>query len=265
MHALKERDIAALADFAIETIRSSGEEARAFYGKGKRTMGFDEGLVTEAELRLMEAFGKELKSRFPEHLLYQDLERDAEYTHEEKRYVWIYDPIDGVANFQAGIPLWGSSVAVLENFWPVFGVFYMPVTGDLFYAQAGGNAYLGDQKIHVLEDDDIDDESVLFTYSRFHRDYRTHFPGKIRNLGSTAAHICYVARGRAEAALINNESYRGLAAARVIIESAGGRIYDTDGQEIFLNSYLEGERIRDRLLVCAPGFCRQVMDFLEPV
>ena len=55
----------------------------------------------------------------------------------EERYLWIFDPFDGVANFQAGIPVWGLSLALLENFWPILGAFYMPVTGDLFHAVAG--------------------------------------------------------------------------------------------------------------------------------
>ncbi|GAF91915.1 unnamed protein product, partial [marine sediment metagenome] len=78
-------------------------------------------------------------------------------------------------------------------------------------------------------------ESLLLTYSRFHHHYHSTFPGKIRDLGCTAAHICYVATGRAEAALIANESYQDLAAACIIVEAAGGKIYKLDGSEFLLN------------------------------
>ena len=100
------------------------------------------------------------------------------------------------------------------------GVSDMPVTDDIFYARAGQDAFWGKKKIRISEAPTINDESVLFTFSRFHQYYRSTFPGKIRNLGCASAHICYVAMGRADAAVIANESFQGLAAARVILEAA---------------------------------------------
>ena len=202
MTAKNDHEIRELMEFAIEAIQRSGEEALAYYGKGKSHSKFDEGLVTEAELHLTDFFQGELQARFPEHQVFgNNQERDG-YTHEEKRYVWVYDPLDGIANFQAGIPIWGSSLALLENFWPVFGLFNMPSTGDLYQARAGGKSFWRNEEIAVSNQENIDDESLFLTYSRFHLDYHSTFPGKIRNLGSTAAHICYVAMGRAEAAVI---------------------------------------------------------------
>jgi myo-inositol-1(or 4)-monophosphatase len=185
------------------------------------------------------------------------------YTHGAKSYLWIYDPIDGIANFQAGIPIWGISLALLENFWPIFGVFYMPATGDLFHARAGEKAFRGNEEIYVSTQENINDESLLLTYSRFHHHYHSTFPGKIRDLGCTVAHICYVAMGRAEAAVIANETYQDLAAARVIIEAAGGRIYKMDGNEFFLNEYLDGKRIEDHLLVVAPDNYLQIRKYIQ--
>jgi myo-inositol-1(or 4)-monophosphatase len=212
-------------------------------------MKFDEGLVTGAELHLADFFRAELQGRFPDHRLFQNGGFEQDYSHEGKRYLWIYDALDGVANFQAGIPIWGMSLALLENFWPIFGIFFMPATKDLFHARAGHRAFWGNEKIQVTHRTTIDDESLLLVYSRFHQRYRPAFPGKILNLGCTGAHICYVARGRADAVVIANESYQGLAAARVIIEAAGGKIYKMDGTEVFLNEYLDGQKIDGDLLV----------------
>ena len=254
-----------LTQFAMEVIRRSGKEALSYYGKGRHHVKFDEDLVTEAELHLTGFFQDQLHDRFSGHLVFNNAQRNNGYTHEEKRYLWVYDPLDGVANFQAGIPIWGMSLALLENSWPILGIFHMPSTGDLFHAQAGGNARLGNQKIRVSDQEDINDESLLLIYSRFHHHYRPTFPGKIRDLGCTVAHICYVAMGRAEAALVANESYKDLASARVIIEAAGGKIFKMDGEEFFLNEYLDGQRIGDHLLILAPGLYGQVRPYLERV
>lgn len=259
----KSQSIEDLTKFAMEVIRRSGQGALRYYGKGNPDVKFDDELVTEAELYLVEFFQEQLKTHFPEHQIFKYNQENKGYTHEAERYIWIYDPLDGVANFQAGIPIWGISLALLENFWPILGLFYMPATNDLFYAQAGHKAFRGEEEIHVSSQETITDESLLLTHSRFHQYYHPTFPGKIRDLGCTAAHLCYVAMGRAEAAIIANESYQDLAAVRVIIETVGAKIFKMDGSDFLLDDYLDGQRIDDHLLVTDPVFCPQVLSYLQ--
>ncbi|UCD32669.1 MAG: hypothetical protein JSV38_01870 [Desulfobacterales bacterium] len=265
MTASKRHGIKDLTQFAMDAIHRSGEEALAFYGKGNPKIKFDEELVTEADYHLMEFFQDQLNHHFPEHQVFKNDQANMEYTHDETRYLWIFDPLDGVANFQAGIPIWGISLALIENFWPIFGAFYMPATGDIFHAQAEQKAYLKKEEICVSEQKHINDESLLLTYSRFHQRYRTTFPGKIRDLGCTGAHICYVAMGRAEAAVIANESFQDLAAACIILEAAGGKICKIDGSGFFLNEHLDGQKINDHLLIMAPDIYSQVRNCLQDI
>jgi myo-inositol-1(or 4)-monophosphatase len=252
-----------LTRFAMQLIRRVGDEALNFYGKGNPAVRFDSDLVTEAELKLADLFKSQLKARFPEHRIFGDGMPIKEYVHGEEGILWIYDSLDGVANFQAGIPIWGTSIALLENFWPVLGIFYMPVTGDLYYSQAGQKAYFGQTEIHVQETLEISNESLLLTYSRFHNQYRSGFPGKIRNLGCTAAHLCYVAHGRAEAALIANVSYQDLAAAQIILKAAGGKICKLDGSDVFLSDYLDGQRIEEHLLAAPEDAHKSIQMYLQ--
>ena len=254
-----------LTQFAMDVILRLGEEALSFFGKGKPYVKFDEALVTKVDFHLTKFFQDQLRAHFPEHRIFNHDREQTDYTHDETRYLWIYDPLDGIANFQAGIPIWGISLALHDNFWPIFGAFYMPSTGDIFHARAGKKAFRGKEEIRISTQGNINDESVLLTYSRFHQQYRTTFPGKIHNLGCTAAHICYIAMGRAEAAVIANESYQDLAAAGVIIESAGGKICKMDGSDFFLSEYVEGQRIEDHLLVLAPDTYSQVSECLKKI
>jgi len=260
----KSQGIEDLTQFAMELIRNIGEKALTYYGRGKLDVKFDEELITEAELSLMQFFQDQLHTHFPDHKVFNSNQKNEGYTHEGKRYLWIFDALEGVANFQAGIPIWGSSLSLFENFWPIFGIFYMPATGDLFHAQAGRKAFLGKKEISVSTQETINDESLLLTCSRFHHHYHSTFPGKIRDLGCTTAHICYVAMGRAEAAVITNESYQDLAAARVIIEAAGGKICGMDGSEFLLDEYIDGQKIDDhRLVVASSDIHSQVCDYLQ--
>ena len=252
-----------LNSFALDLIRSAGSEALTFYGKGRSKVKFDESLVTEAELHLSRYFQTKLQQTYPDHHIFQSDQIEESYSHEEKRYLWIFDPIDGVDNFQAGIPIWGMSLALLENFWPVLGLFYMPASEDLFHARAGGSAFWGEEKLHMTNQETVDDESLLLTFSRFHQYYQSSFPGKVRDFGCTSTHICYVAMGRADAAVTANESYKDLAAVRVIIEAAGGKISKVDGEDFHLNDYLDGSKITDHLLVAAPENYGQVLQHLK--
>ncbi|MDJ0991825.1 MAG: inositol monophosphatase family protein [Desulfobacterales bacterium] len=252
-----------LEAFARETILAAGEKALTFYGRGVPEVKFDRALGTEAELQLNHFFQEALSQRFPEHQLFDGQQPDDGYTHEARRYLWVFDPLDGMSNFMAGIPIWGMSVALMENFWPVFGFCYMPATDDLFYARAGQVAQRGDARIQVSSQDSINDESVLLNFSRFHQCYHSTFPGKQLNLGCTSAHICYVAMGRAEAALIAHESYQDLAAVRVIMEAAGGKFMRMDGTMFPIAEYLEGDTGDVHLLALAPALFNQVRGCLH--
>jgi myo-inositol-1(or 4)-monophosphatase len=71
--------------------------------------------------------------------------------------------------------------------------------------------------------------------------------------------------GRADAALVANETFQGLAAARVILEAAGAKFSKVDGSEFYLNEYLDGQKIDDHLLVAASDNLEQVRKCLQPV
>ncbi len=261
----KDYDIDELQAFAQNLMRQAGSIAMDYYGKGRSDVRFDEDLLTRAELKLNAFFANQLEATYPEQQIFRNNQDDTSYSHEENRYLWVFDPIDGADNFQTGIPVWGMSVALLENFWPIFGMFFMPATNDFFHARAGFSAYRGEKKIAISSRNTIDDESLLFTYSRFHQQYKTGFPGKLRDLGCATAHVCYIAMGRADAAIISNESFLGLAAARVIIEAAGGKIIKIDGSDFFLNEYLDGRKIGDHLLVTSPGNFNEVSSCLKKI
>ncbi len=254
-----------LQQFAMEILRKTGDVALRYYGKGDPHLRFDEALVTEAELNLAEVFRNGVAAAFPGHRVFGDTAMDKDYVHGQGGCLWIFDAPSGAANFQAGIPIWGISVALVENLWPVFGAFYMPVSGDMIYSLAGDKSYWGKDPMHTLRTPEISNESLLLTYSRFQGRYRTSFPGKIRNMGCNAAHICYVARGRAEAALLANVSYADIAAAYIILQSAGGEIRTLEGKALQLNEYLGGQKIEEHLLAAPKGTHKAIGAYITEI
>ena len=133
----QQSEVHAFLDCAEGLVKQAGALALKYYGQGDPQLKFDEELVTEAELAIREFMRTDIAKRYPEHHLLGEGEDQTAYGHGESGFQWIADPIDGTANFQAGIPIWGVSLALFKNFWPILGVFYMPVTGEIYKALAG--------------------------------------------------------------------------------------------------------------------------------
>ncbi|MEL6436403.1 MAG: inositol monophosphatase family protein, partial [Pseudomonadota bacterium] len=64
---------------------------------------------------------------------------------------WIIDPIDGTANFVAGIPHWCVVIACAQNGAPVVGVIFDPNSGDLFSAAKGHGAEINGKPMKISD------------------------------------------------------------------------------------------------------------------
>ncbi len=64
-------------------------------------------------------------------------------------FVWVIDPIDGTANFVAGIPAWCVAIACVRDGVSVVGVVHEPSVGETFHARRGGGAFLNGEPIRV--------------------------------------------------------------------------------------------------------------------
>ncbi len=252
-------------EFGENLVRQTGELALKYYGRGDPALRFDEELVTEAELAIREFIRNTIVERYPEHHLLGEGDDQTAYRHGERGFQWIADPMDGSANFQARIPIWGVSLALFKNFWPILGLFYMPVTGDLYKALAGRRLMVNDSTISLEPEVIANNESVLLTYSRFHSEFHSTFPGKIRNLGCTAAHLGYVASSRAEAALLKYVHIWDIAAGMILLEAAGGEIRYLDGGKFHLNDYLDSQKVDKPLLAAPAGEHSIISQYLKPL
>tara|TARA_B100001971_G_C18180004_1_gene532196 strand:- start:864 stop:1055 length:192 start_codon:yes stop_codon:yes gene_type:complete len=56
MEATQNSRVEDFTEFAMEVIRRAGDEALSYYGKGRLYIKFDNELVTEAELHLIDFF-----------------------------------------------------------------------------------------------------------------------------------------------------------------------------------------------------------------
>jgi myo-inositol-1(or 4)-monophosphatase len=263
--SLNEGQLTTLKEFVENNLRKSGTLLMGMFGKGDRKLKFDNDLVTEADNAAWHLLSAKIKTSFQDHGFLREISRDELGAESCPRFLWIVDALDGAASFQAGMPVWGVSAALFEKFWPVMGFLYLPVTNELYSAYAGREAFLNDEPISVREDSSLDNESVVLVYSRFHQDYTSNFPGKIRNFGSSAGHMAYVARGTADACFIKNVNVQDLAAGSIILEAAGGEIRYLDGRRFYVGQHLDGERVEEPLIAAPKGSWESFLKFFRPL
>jgi myo-inositol-1(or 4)-monophosphatase len=221
-----------------EIVRAAGEIALRHFRQVTIVRKADHTVVTVAD-RQVESFLREaLSQAFPaDSLLGEEM---GIHTGQSGR-VWAIDPIDGTAAYAAGLPVWGVSVGIFQDWEPVAGIFYLPLLDEL-YLSHGHDALFNGRSIHVDDSGHVDDVSFLCVTSAAHRKYHIDFVGKTRALGSMAANICYVARGTAVAALLGRPSLWDVAGALPILRAAGGDLRYLSGHSLDVIALANGRR-----------------------
>lgn len=186
----------------------------------------------EAERKILEIITK----NFPNHNI---IAEESGQVDKGSEYSWAIDPIDGTIPFVDGIPTFGVSIAVLKNNIPIIGVINMVATDELYWAQQGKGAFLNGKKIEVRQEGNLEKSTIglelghterIMKLDKFFRPIveRVRY---VYLFGSAVATLVFVARGMIDA-YIQRANIWDLAAGVVLIEEAGGKITDFEGNEI---------------------------------
>lgn len=161
-------------------------------------------------------------------------DRDAER-------VWFVDPIDGTTNFVHGLPGFTISVGLTAEGTPVAGAVFDPVAGEMFTASAGGGATLNGRPIAVAASTTRTETGLFATGIPPVEPARsfalrtfvavTARARNVRNFGSAALHLSYVACGRLTGFWEPRLNAWDVAAAVVVLREAGGRATDLAGRQ----------------------------------
>jgi myo-inositol-1(or 4)-monophosphatase len=150
-----------LATVAGDTIRPFFRTTLSIIDKGCPG-GFDP--VTAADQAAETAMRTLIRRTFPDHGIVGE-----EFGEERAgaEYVWVLDPIDGTKSFIAGMPAWGTLIALMRLGEPVFGMMIQPFIGERFsgdgeVARYRGPAGTRDLRVRACEQLS---EAVLFTTS----------------------------------------------------------------------------------------------------
>lgn len=206
-----------------------------------------QNLVTEYDEASQKLIIEKIKGFFPDHSFLAE-EGDAAKTRPTDQILWIIDPLDGTVNYAHGIPIFAVSIAAARGKEIISGVVYHPMSGELFIAQKGFGSYLNGKKISVTKTDSLDrallatgfpydvDKNPLQCIDRFTKMVKMGLP--VRRLGVASLDMAYVAAGRFDIFWEVGLHPWDMAAGKLLIEEAGGKVTHYDGTEHQIYSYL---------------------------
>ena len=189
-----------------------------------------------------------------QNISYELLRKDFQYEilSEEKKtqdnikteLFWIIDPVDGTHNYISGLPNFGVSIALATKKEFLLGVIYLPYFDEMYYAVKNQGAFMNDEKIQVSKNNDLEKSMITFD-NQFYLNKKSFDVYKkivdacftTRILGSAVYDFCLIASGKVDARVWNNTKVFDFAAGLTILNEAGGKVTDFNGNQINLDTY----------------------------
>ncbi len=259
---MRKLSVESLMHAAAEVAAVAGRSALRRFGRAIDVESKADGSpVTIADREAEQAARAWIAARFPKDAVLGE-EFGAQGAAPGRR--WIVDPIDGTKAFVAGVPLWGSIVAVEQDGEVVASALAFPAIGEGLVAGRGLGAWSGGGRAHVSAVADLAAARVLATDVTFGRDHgrRDRWVALVARAGvgrtwGDAYGYLLVATGRAEVMVDPRLAPWDVAPVGIAIEEAGGVFTNWNGERDLLadggiatNAALAGEV---RSLLVPPG------------
>jgi myo-inositol-1(or 4)-monophosphatase len=195
--------------------------------------------VTIADTTINRLVIERIEEAFPEDGVIGEEESNTEYGMGRK---WFCDPIDGTKAYTWGVATAMFSLGLVIDGTPVVGVTYNPFIDMLYYASKDGGAYANDRQIYVTEVR-LQEGTVAVTSNleklRSDNTFLHNLVAKDIRTASFSGAVCkcvLVASGRFAGYVEDMVGTYDIAASQVIVEEAGGKITDLQGEPL---SYLQ--------------------------
>jgi len=199
-------------------------------------------LVTEADHASEAHIVNLIRREFPDHDI---LAEEGEYGSQNSDHRWIIDPLDGTTNYAHGFPWFAVSIALEVNGRLELGVIHNPYVGELYVAERGAGAFLGDRRLKVSPVASLERSLLATGFAYDHKkakannyEFFTCFQRAAqacRRPGAASLDLASVAAGRFDGFWELKLKPWDLAAGVLLIEEAGGKVTDFDGQPMALD------------------------------
>lgn len=194
--------------------------------------------VTEVDKRIEEILRKEILAHYPEHGI---LGEEFGSQGLDKDFIWVIDPIDGTRSFTAGLPTFGSLIALCYLEKPVLGIIEAPIA-RLRAVGVTGRPTLCNGKPVRVRDCMMLEQAVLSDWTNNAQKPDELGAERLKNAVNWSVRdggcIGYIslARGFIDLCIDGNLDAYDFCALVPVIEGAGGIITDWNGLPLKLSS-----------------------------
>jgi myo-inositol-1(or 4)-monophosphatase len=245
---------------AVDAARAAGQLLRTEL-RGPRRVAFKgtpTNLVTEMDARAEALITARLRHAFPDDAI---LAEEGGATRGDSGRRWIIDPLDGTTNYAHGLPVFAVSIGLELAGRMALGVVYDPNADELFVAERGVGAWLGETRLAVSPTATLGASLLATGFPYNVRETADNNLAEfaaftlraqgVRRMGSAVIYLAYVAAGRIDGYWELRLGPWDAAAGALLVEEAGGRITDLAGRPVDLDAprlIASNGRIHDEML-----------------
>lgn len=234
-----------LSDAICRIAQEAGERIMAIYQQdfGVETKA-DNSPLTQADSAAHTSIQQGLQGLQPKLPILS--EEGAETAFDERRdweNFWLVDPLDGTKEFINKNDEFTVNIALIQDQRPILGVVHLPALGTTYLGVKGKGAFriTGDDRQPIYART-LQDGPLTVVCSRSHRDASidallSRLPEHETTSVGSSLKFCSVAEGKADLyPRFGQTSEWDTAAAQCVVETAGGRVVDLDGNPLTYNN-----------------------------
>lgn len=223
----------ALADASAPIIRRYFRAPMEVMGKPDRS------LVTRADREVEVAMRALIENRFPDHGIRGE---ELGATRDDAEHVWVLDPIDGTHAFIAGLPLFGTLIALCRAGAPILGVIDHPATHERWLGGIGRPTTLNGRPVTARACPDLATATLYATTpEQFDGADAAAFRRvanrvRLRRYGTDCYGYAMVASGYGDLVVEAGLKSHDFMAPAAVVAGAGGMMTDWQGGPLTLAS-----------------------------
>ncbi len=225
---------------AVEIARIGGALALEYFRRLETLKIEDKGpqdFVSDADRAVEKHVRNLIGAAFPEDGVVGEEYDDKPST---SGFTWVIDPIDGTANFIAGIPAWTVVLAVVHEDRTHIGAIFDPVHEEMYLARRGEGAWLNSKPLAIAKEGSIERGSIGVGFSRRTPHDQTSAliadilarGGVFYRNASGALSLAYVSAGRLVGYIEGHMNAWDCLAGQLLVSEAGGVVEDQSAAEM---------------------------------
>ena len=230
-----------IVNLALRAARNAGQDLVRRLDRCDASQSSDQEkakFIADCTIGLEKGIIFELKKSLPEHNFHG--RETGDNITDEKQPTWQVCVIDEVSNFRVGIPSFAITISCLQSGKTEHAIMVNPMNGDEFTASRGRGTQLNNRRIRASNVSTLEDSIIGYTQPRSNNEEAFEQRQRLqnlmvksydlRNIGSNALSLAYVAADRFQGALLSNVDEFALTAGSLIASEAGCLLADASGQ-----------------------------------